>query len=132
MGVKMQIECGTRGVAKFEIDLDDYDTQVKTNVDPVERKKAFDLLRATMNDYNFANDGYRNDDAVNGCIALHVLGYDAETWFENFCAEQCKYRDRWFATDLDRFMEHVERVAKYLSKWGPDDDRGAALGYVLD
>jgi len=132
MGVKMQIECGTRSVAKFEIDLDDYGIKVETNVSPMERKKAFDLLHRTMDDHTFANDGHRNDDAVNGCIALYVLGYDAREWFSNFCTEQCEHTERWFDIDLMRFMRHVKRVVKYLSKWGPENDRGAALGYALD
>ena len=139
MGLKMEITCGTRKPRKFEIDLDKYSDKVETNVSPEERKRAFDLLRATMNDKTFADDHFRNDDAVNGCIALHVLGYDAECWFAAFCNEQ-KDNDeqrfesisQWWKPDLIKFMEHVERVSKYLFRWGPEGNRGAALGYAID
>lgn len=132
MGLKMEITCGTWKPRKFEIDLDKYGDKVETNVSPEERKRAFDLLRATMNDDTFADDHFRNDDAVNGCIALHVLGYDAKDWFAAFCKEQKIDVEQWFTSDLSQFMEHVERVSKYLFRWGPEGDRGAALGYAID
>ena len=132
MGLKMEITCGTRKPCKFEIDLDEYGDKVETNVSPEERKRAFDLLRTTMNDDTFADDHFRNDDAVNGCIALHVLGYDAENWFATFCGKQENDVEQWFSSDLIKFMEHVERVSKYLFRWGPEGDRGAALGYAID
>lgn len=131
MGLKMQIFCGTWHPRKIEIDLDDYGDKVETNVSPEEYTRAFDLLRATMDDTTFADDHFRNDDAVDGCIALHVLGYDAKDWFGAFCEEQKGNASQWFIGDLVKFMEHVERVSGYLSSWGPENNRGAALNYAI-
>lgn len=144
MGLKMEITCGTRSPRQFEIDLDEYGFRKPDlkmiGVTPEEHKRAFDLLRTTMNDTTFADDHFRNDDAVNGCIALHVLGYDAEDWFAAFCEEQKNNAEQWFASDLIKFMEHVDRICgcgyeydtNYLLRWGPEGDRGAALGYAID
>lgn len=130
MGVKMEVICGTKSPEQFEFDLDDYGKRTEF-VGPEDYKTAYDLLRITMNDETFADDGCRNEDAVNSCIALHVLGYDAKTWFENFCNEQANEHMRWFDSDLVKYMEHVERVAKYLHRWGPDGNRANALGYII-
>ena len=131
MRMKMTIDCGTCHHKEFTIDLDDYGTRANLNIDPRDEDAAFELLRVTMDDVSFADDGCRNEDAVNGCIALHVLGYDAEAWFENFCAEQGTNRTQWFQSDLDKFMEHVERIAKYLYRWGPKGEEAKALGYSI-
>ena len=126
----MEIECGTKVPEKFEIDLDRYDNRYGS-VSPEDHKRAYDLLRKTMNDWSFAEDGNRNTCAVNGCIALFVLGYDPETWFENFCDEQEDKTHRWFASDLWKFMEHVKRVNPYVYKWGPAGNEARALDFAI-
>lgn len=131
MKEKLKVSNGTRKVMFEEIDLDEYDTPVPTNADDINWRKAFRLLEATMDDVTFADDGHRNDDAVNACIALHIMGYNAETWFNNWCDEQFSNIDRWYQDDLSKFMEHVERVAPYLSSWGPVGNETNAFRFAL-
>lgn len=140
MGMKMTIDCGTYRHQEFTIDLDDYgEKEDRSYIDPRYEDASFALLFATMNDVSFADDGCRNEDAVNGCIALHVLGYDAEAWFENFCAEQGANNTQWFQSDLDKFMDHVKRICgkgsgsytNYLHRWGPKGLEERALDYSI-
>ena len=128
---KMECYCGTKCAEIFEIELDDYSALYETSATDEQMSEAFKLLRDTMTDVHFADDHYRNNSAVNACIALHVMGYDAEGWFENFCAEQGKDTEHWYLSDLDSFMTHVERVCGYLSKWGPRGNEGNALNYSI-
>lgn len=128
---EIEVRCGTRYPETFTIDLNKYDEARPTDADDATWYRALNLLISTMNDPTFADDGCRNNDAVNGCIALYVMGYDAETWFENFCAEQGVIERRWYQHDLDKFMEHVERVAPYLRSWGPRDHESEALQYII-
>jgi hypothetical protein len=135
----MEVEFDTKDYGKVLFEIDDYGTGMTVGSTPEERKKAYDILRETMNDETFIDDGYRNDDAVNCCIALHVLGYDPVEWFENFF-DDAMIEDRFFDCDIDKFKDHVDRVCgngnlydtNYLHRWGPKGDEGAALGYVLD
>jgi hypothetical protein len=128
----MTVCCGTYRAEEFEIDLDSYVKPKPTDASLDELDKAYDLLKKTMGNSTFANDGNRNNSAVNGCIALHVMGYDAVAWFNAFCEDQkINHLKRWYLVDLDLFMEHVERVGKYLSKWGPEGNEGAALNYTV-
>lgn len=127
----MEVFCGTHNAERFDIVLDKYASRKPNEASTVEQQKAFDLLHSTMFDDTFADDGCRNEDAVNACIALHVLGYDAGQWFENFCNEQKRNEERWFPTDLSFFMNHVERVCKYLYRWGPKGNEGNALNYSI-
>lgn len=139
MGVKMEIECGTMKLTKFEIDLDDYGTNTCGTKNPVKRKQAYDLLRDTMNDETFIDDHCRNEDAVNSCIALHVMGYYPPEWFENFL----EYNDeKFFDCDIEKFLDHVYRVCghgkehrfdpNYLLRWGPEGHEENALNYTID
>ena len=89
------------------------------------------MLRSTLNDRTFADDGCRNEDAVNSLIAVHVLGYDAEEWMKNFLNDMEDRTGLFHSIDIERFEEHVERVLPYLSKWGPEGNREAALGYAI-
>ena len=135
----MEVEFGTSDYGKVLFEIDDYGTSMTVGSTPEERKKAYDLLRKTMNDETFIDDGCRNDDAVNCCIALHVLGYVPVEWFENFFNDN-SIRERFFNCDIAKFKDHVDRVCgignlydtNYLRRWGPKGDEGAALGYVLD
>ena len=131
MKEKLKVSNGTRHVEYEEFDLDRYGKAVPTDADDFTWRKAFRLLEATMDDPTFADDGHRNNDAVNGCIALHVMGYEAEAWFENWCAEQRLSKTKWFEEDLDKFMEQVERVAPYLMKWGPRTEESQALTFII-
>lgn len=130
MGIMMTVTCGTFSEKEIRFNLDSYATP-NINVCVDDAVEAYGLLFDTMNDNTFAGDGCRNEDAVNGCIALHVLGYDAQEWFYNFCKEQKKHPEQWFPSDLDRFMMHVNRVAPYLEKWGPDNHREQAFKYAI-
>lgn len=134
----MEVEFGTNHYGKVSFEIDDYGTGMTTGFSPEERKKAYDLLRKTMNDETFIDDGHRNDDAVNCCIALHVLGYDPVEWFENFFNDE-SIREKFFNCDINKFDKHVARVCgegsyscNYLHRWGPRGNEGAALGYALD
>ena len=129
--IEMTVYCGTRTPIEFKIDVDSYAEAVPTNVDKAAWRKAVDLLKCTMFDDTFADDGCRNEDAVDSCIALHVLGFDPEIWFENFFNANNK-DGKFFETDISKFMEHVERVNHYVSKWGPEGNEGAALDYAIN
>lgn len=120
---------GTRSPMIEQLDLDQHGKAVPTNADDKTWRVAFDLFKETVDDVTFASGGHRNDDAVNGCIALHVMGYDCYSWFENYCASQKD--SKFYRDDLDKFMEHVERVAPYVETWGPSGNESAALGYSI-
>lgn len=135
----MEVEFGTKDCGKVLFEIDDYGTGITVDSTLEERKKAYDLLREEMNDETFIDDHYRNHNAVNCCIALHVLGYEPYEWFENFFSDS-SIHDKFFDCDIDKFAEHIARVCgvgnlydtNYLHRWGPKGDEGAALGYVLD
>ena len=134
MAQKMEIECGTWNPQKFEIDLDGYALlrpDVLRSVSPEEQKEAYALLHVTLDDVTFADDGCRNEDAVNSLIAVHVLGYDAEEWMESFLADMESRPELFHSCDIGRFEEHVERVLPYLEKWGPEGHEADALGYAI-
>lgn len=128
--VKMKIECGTCTLTEFEIDIRNYGMISARDIDEDDAKKAFDLLHETMNDDTFIDDGYRNNDAVNSCIALHVLGYDPEEWFNNFFDLE-NQDSKFFDADIVKFMEHVERVCEYVHRWGPEGHEERALEFAI-
>ena len=138
MSIMMEIECGTHTLTKFEIDIEVYGCERAWTVDPKDSKRAYDLLRKTMDDITFIDDGHRNDDAVNCCTALHVLGYDPVEWFENFFDTE-NQDSKFFETDVDKFMDHVRRVCgdtidqpvNYPHRWGPVGDEAHALNYSI-
>lgn len=135
----MEVEFGTKDYGKVQFEIDDYGSKIPCESNVVEKKIAYDLLRKTMDDPTFIDDNHRNDDAVNSCIALHVLGFDPVEWFGNFFDDE-KIGSRFLSIDVDLFMEHVHRICgygsqwdtNYLLRWGPNGDEGAALGYALD
>ena len=129
VNLELKVCCGTRSAKNIEFNISDHDGWIGTSASDDEKRKALHLLDKVMNDVTFANDGERNEDAVNGCIALHVLGYDPEEWFDNFF--DVHNNGEFFQCDVNRFMEHVERVCKYLYKWGPSGNEGAALAYQI-
>ena len=93
-----------------------------TNARASEIRKAVDMLERYALDPNFGTSGRRNNDAVNVCIAAHVLGFDAADWVAKLCEHHCID-----VHDLNEFEDHVSRVCEYLGSWGPDDDLGRAL-----
>ena len=127
MTIMMEIECGTKHRTKFQIDLDKYG-ECDCKVDLCTYKEAFDLLRRTMDDPTFIDDGHRNDDAVNGCIALHVMGYDPQSWFNDFFDAN---DDKFLEYDICKFEDHVKRVCGYLDVWGPAGAEYEALAFAL-
>lgn len=129
--IEMTVYCGTFKPTKIEINVDEYGESVPTSINEETQQKAIDLLKDTMFDRTFADDGCRNEDAVNACIALHVLGFDPEVWFENFFDVNNK-DGKFFNTDIIKFMEHVERVNHYVGKWGPEGNEDAALDYAIN
>jgi len=91
---------------------------------------AIEMLDKLLDDRALGSDGRRNDDAVNLCIALHVLG--VSTPFR-WCQHVIKYHkvmvssiSKWMA-----FAEHIIRVEKYLDSWGPADNMGRAMMFVI-
>ena len=97
-------------------------------VKPIDARIAEELLQAMLREEDLFEAGRRNDDAVDLCIALHVLGYDAEDAIEALLLDEGRL-DRY---DMIEAMDHVLRVSEYLEKWGPDNDRGAALSKCLN
>lgn len=123
--------CGTYRADNFTLNIDDPDAAYVEGVESKtwEKDKALEILRRELcKGKLFAAAGCRNDQAVNTCIALHVLGYDPEEWFENFFERE---KDRFYSSDIESFMEHVERVCDYLYTWGPTGDEGYALRYRI-
>lgn len=135
----MRVEFGTKAYGKIIFDLDEYGTKVETGADLDEKNRAYDLLRETMNDRTFIDNGYRNNDAVNSCIALHVLGYDPCEWFDDFF-DDVNNSSKFYGYDIEMFMDHVHRICgygreydkNYLLSWGPKGSEGNALGYAID
>jgi hypothetical protein len=135
----MTVEFGTRDYDMVIFDIDNYGTAANVGSNIEEKLKAYNLLNETMYDQTFIDDNYRNDDAVNSCIALHVLGFDPVEWFGNFFDDE-KIGNRFLSIDINLFMEHVHRICgygsqwntNYLLRWGPVGNEGAALGYAID
>lgn len=130
MGDKIKVACGTRKCTEMEVDLDEYGHRYKTtSIDEGQKRAALKLLKETMDTETFIRSGYRNDDAVNACIALHVLGYDPGPWLEAFLSVNA---EKFYDNDVELFMDHVERVIPYLCEWGPEGIEGNALYYRID
>lgn len=128
--MKVEVTCGTQHFEKIKFDIEEYGIRSQTSANDDQVKRAVVLLTDTMDDLSFIDDGCRNEDAVNSCIALHMLGFDPVEWFNNWFDTHNK-NSKFYSTDIDKFMEHVERVCKYLSKWGPEGREGFAFNYVI-
>ena len=133
----MRVWFGTYNPDSVMLDLDDYGDRKIIYYPKDYRKQAYELLLKTLDDGNFADDGNRNTNAVNSLIALHVLGYDAESWMKKFIdkLEEMKRpsdsKDMFWTRDLNKFRKHVERVLPYLEKWGPEGREYEALDYAI-
>lgn len=122
--MKLIIGCGSYAHgAETKLDSLSMDTGFKgTSANSAEQSEAFNILQDLMVDPEFGTSGRRNNDAVNFSIALHVLGYDPQEWFENL-----NDTVDFPAEDYFGMREHIQRVADYLEAWGPSEDKGAAL-----
>lgn len=129
MGDKIKITCGTRKMCEMAFDISDYGQCQITNIDEGQKNAAIKLLKETMDTETFISSGHRNDDAVNACIALYVLGYDPDSWLGSFFYVNS---EKFCEGDVKLFMDHVERVIPYLSEWGPKGTEGNALYYRID
>ena len=89
--------------------------------------EAVRLLDQLWMDKDLGKPGRRNDDAVNLCIALHVLGcLDTLAWIDLM---KDKHVIHWL--DMAKFYSHILRVEPYTLKWGPEDHMGLALDYTI-
>lgn len=127
----LKVFVGTRHPEEVAFFMDDYATCKTRNCSDVEELTARNILKNILTQgKSFANDGHRNNDAVNLCIALHVLGYDPEEWISNFTNDGI-IKPLFYECDLIKFMEHVERVCGYIHQWGPAGNEQQALKYAL-
>lgn len=126
---EMKICVGTRDPHEEVIDLDEYGWPDKRDLSDEDYERAFGMLSSVLNGgILFANTGHRNDDAVNSCIALHVLGFSPVKWFTNFFND---VGELFYPVSIDLFMEHVRRVCDYVDRWGPEGKEFWALDYAL-
>lgn len=111
-----------------EFDLGCHECWGPTTADVAEINTALAELDHLWMDEKLGTDGRRNDDAVNLCICLHVLGCaDVGQWYTHaYDAHATLGNDPY-----DEFEDHILRVQDYLCKWGPDDDMGRALDYMI-
>ena len=127
---ELTVTCGTYKPHTFTFNISAYGkAEDREGVSDQDLDAAFILLHKTMDDESFIADGCRNEDAVNSCIALHVLGYDPVKWFDRFFKDN-RINEFWFS-DIEAFKDHLDRVVPYLEGWGPEGNEGAALGYSI-
>ena len=95
----------------------------------LEKEQAEEILTTELESNLLTFPGFRNDQAVNLCIALHVLGVqDEEQWLSSFLN---KYNDAFIISDIIEFNQHVHRVSLYLNDWGPKGREYNALGFLI-
>lgn len=112
-----------------EICLEDYENWCSTSASEKQIKEAMEELDYLWMDKELGGPGRRNRDAVNMCICLHVLGcLDVCSWLEH------AYDKRTWPSlySYNEFENHVQRVSEYLCKWGPDNNMGRALAFLID
>lgn len=101
-----------------------------TSATTEEKARAEEIIQRLTSDPLFMKPGRRNDDAVDLCIALRVLGHpDPLSWFQEFVKEN---DGRFSYSDLARGEEHIERIAPYAESWGPIGNEGEALDYCIN
>lgn len=126
--MSIKVRCGTRTCYDIIIDVESYAPLLSAGVDQEDKLTALGILKQEMDTPRFAASGYRNNQAVNCGIALHVLGYDPETWFENFFEE---FGSMFEPLDISAFEEHLDRICPYLDSWGPAGSEEYAFAYTL-
>jgi hypothetical protein len=117
------------GCVPLVIDTGTYIENHSTGASEQDKEKAEKLLAEMFSDEMFASSGRRNNDAVNACICLHVLGFDAVDFMDKLL------HDAWPDKDymVDYMMEHVNRVYEYLDYWGPSwrNQEAKAFDYMV-
>ena len=109
-----------------EFDLGCHECWGWTSADEAEINTALAELSDLWMDEKLGVSGRRNDDAVNLCICLHVLGCtDVKQWYDEAYDKHANLGIN------NEFEDHIERVQDYLCKWGPDDDMGRALNFRI-
>ena len=94
----------------------------------------FCTIYTLLSDKLFATPGRRNNDAVNICILLYSYGFsDSDDPTEEFgiyrVVERLLVEDfKMNRTQVEAFMEHVERVLPYLKDWY---DSGHITDYMV-
>lgn len=126
--MNIKVRCGTKTAYDIDIDVAGYAPLLSVAADQEDKLNALDILKKEMDTPRFAASGYRNDQAVNCSIALHVLGYNPVTWFEGFFAE---FGSMFQPSDVSAFEEHLDRVYPYLDTWGPAGSEEYAFAYTL-
>lgn len=126
----IDVECGTALLKDISFKVSDYGKFDATSASETAQNLALTLIKTTMDDPDFADDGCRNNGAVNLSIGLHVLGCQSpEKWLRDFFEA---HGEQFHTMDMDLMIEHMQRVGDYLLKWGPVGDEGAAFRYMLD
>lgn len=116
-----------------DFDLGLTEIHCKTSATASQVYTAFCMANDLWMDPLLGSKGRRNKDAVNLCIALHVLGIDDVCEWANVARDMRVHRHA-YTTSIDswsEFEEHVQRVSEYLCAWGPDNDMGRALDKVI-
>ena len=127
----LQVNIGTMTTSRMMLDLDKYGDRDSRCTREEDEVSAIEMLEDVLNEGSmFANAGNRNYGAVNGCIALHVLGYKPDEWFERMFKDD-KVSKQFYYHSITLFMDHVKRVADYVDAWGPAGNEGMALYYAL-
>lgn len=125
------VNVGTKSPTHMTIDIDEYGSRQKdAGLSGAIERDMFNVLVCDMNRGNeWISDGTRNRFAVNNCIALWVLGYNPREWFRAFLETHHKY---FYPSDIEAFIEHVDRVSEYLEKWGPIGSRDRAIDFMIE
>lgn len=126
----IEVECGTALLKDISFKVSDYGKFGATSASETAQDLALTLVKTTMDDPDFADDGCRNNGAVNLSIGLHVLGCKSpEKWLRDFFEA---HGNQFRTIDMDLMIEHMQRVGDYLWTWGPVGDEGAAFRYMLN
>ena len=126
----IEVECGTALLKDVSFKVSDYGKFIGTFASTAAQNLALTLIKTTMDDPDFANDGCRNNGAVNLSIGLHVLGCESpEKWLQDFFEA---HGDQFHIMDMDLMIEHMQRVGDYLWTWGPVGNESAAFRYMLN
>lgn len=100
--------------------------------EPIERyevERALGLLCGILSESEFMEPGWRNDQAVNISIALHVLGFNPSKWLEIFLN---KTPFGYNTNDWEIFQDHLNRIEEYLFFWGPQGLEEQAFDFCVE
>lgn len=124
----------TRERQRHILDVRDYGNwkdEASLGGDDNDRQWALDILSDIFSAGYFTTSGTRNDNAVDACCALHLLGCkDPDVWFYGFFKD---FGELGFkATAINIFLDHVLRVIPYLDEWGPEGYEMLVENYTID